>query len=54
MLGGEEFVDAFFGVVDHLVELGAGVGVVLGSGLGQKRRKSCKGNDRRRSTRDDN
>src|ERR1700722_17042841 len=33
-LGGEEFVDAFFGVVEHLAKLGASVGVVLGGGLG--------------------
>ena len=33
-LGGEEFLDAFFGVVEHLVELGAGVGVLFGGGLG--------------------
>ena len=34
MLGNEELTDALFGVVEHLVELGAGVGVLLGSGLG--------------------
>jgi len=33
-LGGEEFVDALFGVVEHFVELMAGVGVLLGGGLG--------------------
>jgi hypothetical protein len=33
-LGGEELVDALFGEVEHLTELGAGVGVVLGGGLG--------------------
>jgi hypothetical protein len=33
-LGGEEFADALFGVVEHVVELGAGVGVVFGGGLG--------------------
>ena len=34
LLGGEEFADALFGVVEHLVHLGAGVGVVFGGGLG--------------------
>ena len=34
LLGGEEFVDALFGVVEHLAQLGAGVGVALGGGLG--------------------
>ena len=34
LLGGEELADAFFGVVEHLVELGAGVGVLFGGGLG--------------------
>ena len=34
LLGGEEFADAFFGVVEHFVELGAGVGVLFGGGLG--------------------
>src|ERR1700722_4868000 len=33
-LGGEELVDALFGEVEHLVELGAGVGVFFCSGLG--------------------
>ncbi len=33
-LGGEEFVDALFRVVEHCSELLAGVGVVLGGGLG--------------------
>ena len=34
MLSGEELADALFGVVEHLVELGAGVGVFFGGGLG--------------------
>jgi hypothetical protein len=34
LLEGEELVDALFGEVEHVVELGAGVGVVLGGGLG--------------------
>jgi len=34
VLGDEEFLDALFGVVEHLVELGAGVGVLFGGGLG--------------------
>ena len=34
LLRGEEFADALFGVVEHGVELGAGVGVVFGGGLG--------------------
>jgi hypothetical protein len=33
-LNGEQFVDALFGEVEHLVELAAGVGVFLGGGLG--------------------
>ena len=33
-LGGEEFVNALFGVVEHGGKLLAGVGVVLGGGLG--------------------
>jgi hypothetical protein len=33
LLRGEEFVDAFFGVVEHLAQLGSGVGVVFGGGL---------------------
>ena len=34
LLGGEQFADPFFGVVEHGGELGAGVGDALGSGLG--------------------
>src|ERR1700731_1406975 len=34
LLGDEELADAFFGVVEHLVELGSGVGVFFGGGLG--------------------
>jgi hypothetical protein len=33
-LGGEELVNALFGVVEHLTQLGAGIRVVLGGGLG--------------------
>src|SRR5271170_1839475 len=34
LLGGEEFVDPFFCVVEHFAQLLAGVGVLFGGGLG--------------------
>jgi hypothetical protein len=34
LLGNEELADAFFGVVQHCVELRAGIGVFFGGGLG--------------------
>ena len=34
LLGGEEFADSLFGEVEHVGELGAGVGDFFGGGLG--------------------